>query len=73
MLNTFSAMASSRSALRGSKPPGSNHAAMAVVYVLAPVRSGKSAFGVRLASQPGGTEFVDATLDLRSTCKPIAE
>jgi hypothetical protein len=48
MLNTFSAIASSRSAQRGSKPPGSNHAAMAVAYVTGPVRSGKSAFGVRL-------------------------
>jgi len=46
---------------------------MAVVYVLASVRSCKSAFGVRLASEPRGTEFVDAMLDLRSTGKPNAE
>jgi adenosyl cobinamide kinase/adenosyl cobinamide phosphate guanylyltransferase len=41
---------------------------MAVVYVPGPARSGKSAFGVRLASEPDGTEFV-----LRPAGKPIGE
>jgi len=52
-------MASFRSAQRGSKPPGSNYAAMTVVYATGPVSSGKSALGVRL--------------ELRSAGKPIAE
>jgi adenosylcobinamide kinase / adenosylcobinamide-phosphate guanylyltransferase len=41
------------SAQRGLKPLGSNHAAMAVVFITGPVRSGKSAFGVRLARERG--------------------
>jgi hypothetical protein len=41
---------------------------MAVVHVTGPVRSEKSALGVRLASEPDGTEFVQ-----RPAGNPMAE
>jgi adenosylcobinamide kinase / adenosylcobinamide-phosphate guanylyltransferase len=49
----FGAMQRVDSSQRGRKPPGRIPLAMAVVFITGPVRSGKSAFGVRLALERG--------------------